>query len=734
MRLKVIQKLRFGLAAIFAFLLVAGGGWARKALAVMLCGMLSFNSTACYGFLGQGTIVNAAETAGDCGQNPPSKNISSLPKNVIFSVPLDPKNATSGYGKGKDYTSKGEPNNETLQTLRDDRDKYKQEGSSEFEKYDKMISRIKDYITYPDNELVDFLTKGISPQQDFENAMISLFLEWDRNIDAAISIAPNDMKLLGSTLTNVKGRVLRHGLDSPLSLELRKDSDFQKQTENLVKVVKPQLEQQIKQGKTKISDLDLKELCVGKTQFEAVHFYGSLAKSASLIFLIGGTQGRAVFIEDLVVDSSKYEATLRIATYDTFGVSGDDISQWYASPTSPISSSEGLIAQWILQHERTAKPFVQEIIVDIPISGELKQDDKCKSEENKNRDECKLKKGGSTNDPHLVTFDGFGYDLQTVGEFILARSNDGAFTLQTRQTPYNNSNSLSVNSAAAMKIGRDRVAFYAQYFPDTDTSTPLRINGKPTKIQGDKLTLDDGEILKQGGSYVVSLSTGEKVIINPVGSGSNAFLNVSPFVYNRAGKYSGLLGNVNGKPNDDFQIRGGSNILEARSTYGDVKQVVNLVGLRLPGVLDRAEQVYFDQLYKNFANSWRVKPEESMFDYPPGKTTQSYVNPGFPDKYLTLNMLSADQIQNARNACNAAKVTDDLMEGCIFDVGFSGQSDFARATAEINSYIGIVNQLFPSLNIPTPERVFGGFLNKIIPPNIIPTNICIPIPFIKRCP
>jgi hypothetical protein len=146
-----------------------------------------------------------------------------------------------------------------------------------------------------------------------------------------------------------------------------------------------------------------------------------------------------------------------------------------------------------------------------------------------------------------------------------------------------------------------------------------------------------------------------------------------------------------------------------------VKQVLSFAGLRIPGTLSGAEKLYFDQLYKEFGNSWRVKQEESLFDYPAGKTTNNYADPAFPDKYLTLNMLSADQIQKAQTACTEAKVTEDLMEGCIFDVGFSGFSEFARATAEVNGYVNIVNQLFPRLNIPTTDRVVDRVIQKIKP-------------------
>ena len=346
-------------------------------------------------------------------------------------------------------------------------------------------------------------------------------------------------------------------------------------------------------------------------------------------------------------------------------------------------------------------------------------EDPCKTESNQNSEECKLKAGKSYGDPHIATFDGMRYSFQTVGEFILAKSNDGAFEVQTRQAPVKPS--LSLNSAVAMKVGSTRIALYSKDFPDADISTPLRVNGNPTTIQGNKLDLPgDGEILKQGNAYVVNFSTGEKVVVSPISAGGNSYFNVSPFVYNRAGKYNGLLGNVNGNPNDDQRIRGKENSLDSKSTYGDVKQVLSFAGLRIPGALSGAEKLYFDQLYKEFGNSWRVKQEESLFDYPAGKTTKNYVDPAFPDKYLTLNMLSADQIQKAQNACTEANVTQDLMEGCIFDVGFSGFSEFARATAEVNGYVGIVNQLFPRLNIPTTGQVVDRVIDKIRP------KICLP--------
>jgi len=324
----------------------------------------------------------------------------------------------------------------------------------------------------------------------------------------------------------------------------------------------------------------------------------------------------------------------------------------------------------------------------------------------------KLKQGMSHGDPHLITFDGLSYNFQTVGEFILVKSNDGYFEVQARQSPL--SQSLSLNSAVAMKIGGTRIAFYSKDFPDSDTATPLRINGKPIAIQGDSLTLPNGgTIHKNGDTYIVKWPTGEMVTVNKFQLGDGSYLNISPFVFDgEPGRFSGLLGNLNGDSSDDQQIRGGG-ILTSRSTYGDLKQLLNSAGVRIPQLpfsLDAAEKLYFQQLYKDFGNSWRISQAESLFDYAPGKTTDSYTDRGFPDTYLSLKMLPADRIQKAQAECLARKVDPNLLAGCVFDVGFSGLSDFARIAAEVDNYRTIIKEILPGVDIPN-----------------IPTEICLPV-------
>lgn len=227
-----------------------------------------------------------------------------------------------------------------------------------------------------------------------------------------------------------------------------------------------------------------------------------------------------------------------------------------------------------------------------------------------------------------------------------------------------------------------------------------------------------GAVAKNGGTYIVNLPSGEKVVVTASTFNGKSYLDIVTYVYNQPNRMSGLLGNLDGN-RDNEQISRNGNVLPSRSTYGDLKDVLNLVGVgKLPVNLDAANKLYLDKLYKDFGNSWRIKQQESLFDYPTGMTTANYTDKNFPQNYLTLDMLSTEQIAKARNACEKAKVTQDMMSGCIYDVGFTGFSNFARTTAQINGYLDIANQLFPGRGIDKIE-VKKGFMG-------IPNEVCLP--------
>ncbi|MCL1472874.1 hypothetical protein [Argonema antarcticum] len=56
----------------------------------------------------------------------------------------------------------------------------------------------------------------------------------------------------------------------------------------------------------------------------------------------------------------------------------------------------------------------------------------------------------------------------------------------------------------------------------------------------------------------------------------------------------------------------------------------------------------------------------------------------------TLGSLLPAQLRQAENVCRQAGVQADLLEGCIFDVGSTGEAGFAKAAA--NAFVDIPKQ------------------------------------------
>jgi hypothetical protein len=296
---------------------------------------------------------------------------------------------------------------------------------------------------------------------------------------------------------------------------------------------------------------------------------------------------------------------------------------------------------------------------------------------------AQLMKATSWGEPHLVTFDRLKYDHHAVGEFILAKSTDGTFEIQVREAAVPASSQVALNTAAAMKVGNTRVAFYVKDFPDSDTTNPLRVDGKPTVIQGGSLSLPGGGSITQvnQGSYIVEWPTGEQVGVKVDNFGSSALLDINPALpQTRQGQLIGLLGNFNGNPDDDLKSRDGK-VLPPQSTINQVSQITQNLTNWVPIPLNQVESLFLEQLHKQFGDSWRISQQESLFDYAPGKNTESFTNRAFPNGFQVLRMLLPAQVQAAEAACRQAGVPSERLEGCLFDVGVTGNADFAKVAA-----------------------------------------------------
>lgn len=279
------------------------------------------------------------------------------------------------------------------------------------------------------------------------------------------------------------------------------------------------------------------------------------------------------------------------------------------------------------------------------------------------RPNCRPTTGRTYGDPHLVSFDGASYSFQTVGEFVLAKSSDGDFEVQTRQLPQNES--VSLNTATAMNVAGDRVAIYASDHPDAFTNIPVRVNGQAIKMTGATYYLPHGGTIRPtGDNYLVTWPTGETANVQMRRSGSMSFMNVTVSVFPCAGNYNGLLGNANGRESDDFDNSNRTSpMYMSFSTFGNSN---------LQRGSNAAEKEYMAFLARDFARDWRITQETSLFEYGFGQSTLAFTDPTFPRVHHTVGDLTDDRRNNARRVCENAGIPAAEMGGCIYDQAYVG--------------------------------------------------------------
>ena len=109
-----------------------------------------------------------------------------------------------------------------------------------------------------------------------------------------------------------------------------------------------------------------------------------------------------------------------------------------------------------------------------------------------------------------------------------------------------------------------------------------------------------------------------------------------------AGTLIGLLGNFNENTGDDLMSRDGS-ILPAESSYSIATTALDRA---LPAVIPirEVEDAYFDNLYRQFGDSWRISQAESLFDYGFNQSTATFTDRNFPQAYVTLNTVAPAQV------------------------------------------------------------------------------------------
>lgn len=302
---------------------------------------------------------------------------------------------------------------------------------------------------------------------------------------------------------------------------------------------------------------------------------------------------------------------------------------------------------------------------------------------------------GSTNgEPHISTLDGYLYDLQAAGEFILCKSTNSNFEIQVRQKPW--SGNVAVNSAIAMNVHGQKISFYASDFPDDQTSIPLRINGTPYSMRSKFVKLKTGGAVQKlsDHNFIVYWETGEQAAVN-----ISQYMDIVITIPRHTKQnIVGLMGNNNASKEDDLKTSDGIP-LEAKSWSEDAMQYINFGKSNQFG---SAEKLFNESLSKKFANSWRIAGSNSLFSYPAGESTISFTNKSFPSAYNSVSDLTPEQIEKARKTCQQEGVTDEHMQSCIYDVAFTNQDVFAKT----NAYLVKTKDILQKAGITTP-------LNKV---------------------
>jgi hypothetical protein len=315
-----------------------------------------------------------------------------------------------------------------------------------------------------------------------------------------------------------------------------------------------------------------------------------------------------------------------------------------------------------------------------------------------NRQQCEVRTGRTHGDPHFYSFDGNSFDLQSVGEFVLAKSKDGKFEVQTRQLP--SGDSFSLNSAVAMNVGGDRLCIYAKDLPDTDNSSKVRLNGRSIFVDNGIYFLPHGGTVSlKNRSYTITWPTGEKVIAQLSGE----FMNVSTSIYPCVmGGFQGLLGNANGNPRDDMKIDDRNNNDDLYASMDQLNTIFS--NSTFSQNTNDAERQYQDRLTRNFGFHWRVTDQTTLFDYPNGKNTASFTDLSFPTLHRTIGDLNQTQRDNARRECERQGIGGINLRGCIYDYAYLNIPPAPQPVFTDNTSGVVVNRIPPGEGRPNINK------------------------------
>jgi hypothetical protein len=263
--------------------------------------------------------------------------------------------------------------------------------------------------------------------------------------------------------------------------------------------------------------------------------------------------------------------------------------------------------------------------------------------------------GHGWGDVHYVTFDGRSYDYQGFGDHILVKSLIDDFQIQTRQEPWGNDTTMSVNTGFATTMDGYNVVYGL---------------GQGLKIDGTNYTLANGGVLSLGNSQIqrqdfpsgpptirytftyagpdgiISTSDDDVVKVDDIDWPGADFLGiyVDPADY-RSGTLQGLLGDGDDNIANDYTKRDGTLTSDINS----------------------------------FGQSWLVNQQESLFDSSAPVT-------GLPSNPTSLLNFAENNPQGVAQAFALARENKipegHFLNGAVLDFVATGEKVFLQAAKQ----------------------------------------------------
>ncbi len=284
---------------------------------------------------------------------------------------------------------------------------------------------------------------------------------------------------------------------------------------------------------------------------------------------------------------------------------------------------------------------------------------------------------GSYGDPHQMTFSRAEYDFQAAGEFTLVKSTTDDLDVQVRQEPFPGAGNIALDTATAMRVDGTVVELAA----NASDNLQMWVNRQPVAYAGRSLA-GGGKISVGPGGATVTWPDGTAVSVFSMrtfaaagrvtcntGNAIDLTVAVPPA---RSGHLEGLLGDPGAPPDE---LLGGNG-----AKY-------NMNVLTEPW----ASAHNFDVLYHQFAPSWRVSQQSSLFYYAKGTSTATFTDLKAPSKALTVRSMAPETAVAAEKDCKAAGITNPyLLNECTYDVGLTNGRGvcLAAADAHVQATIG----------------------------------------------